>query len=288
LQEEGLRKTRRFAVFLSFTSTFKLLPSFFHHEPIRIVAYQDRAHYRRFVGHRPGRRAAFRRSGLECRGDDAGAGTRDEEAVARFGRIDALVNNAGYGQYGLFEAIPPEKVREQFEVNVFGVMDVTRALLPHFRKNRGGVIVNVSSGAGIFTLPMISLYCASKFALEGFSEALAYELASQNIAVKIVQPHGGVTATAFNDRSAKDNASDPALADYDDFVGRTREAFATSSAARTISSEDVARVIYDAATDGTPRLRYLVGNDARGFIKARRELPDQDYVDFMRSHFSKP
>ena len=75
----------------------------------------------------------------------------------------------GYGQYGLFEAIPREKVQEQFDVNVFGVMDVTRAILPHFRKNKGGSIINLSSGAGLFTLPMISLYCASKFALEGFS-----------------------------------------------------------------------------------------------------------------------
>ena len=103
--------------------------------------------------------------------------------IARFGRIDALINNAGFGRYGLFEAIPREKIQEQFDVNVFGVMDVTRAILPHFRKNKGGMIVNVSSGAGIFTLPMISLYCATKYALEGFSESLAYELASQNIGV---------------------------------------------------------------------------------------------------------
>ncbi|MEI9986695.1 MAG: SDR family NAD(P)-dependent oxidoreductase [Aliidongia sp.] len=88
-------------------------------------------------------------------------------AVARFGKIDVLINNAGFGLWGVFESTPRDKVLEQFEVNVFGVMDVTRALLPHFRANRSGVIVNVSSGAGVFTLPLISLYCASKFALEG-------------------------------------------------------------------------------------------------------------------------
>jgi len=114
-----------------------------------------------------------------------------ESGIHRFGNIDALINNAGFGLFGLFEATPPEKIQQQFDVNVFGVMAVARAVLPHFRKNKGGVIVNVSSGAGLFTLPMISLYCASKFALEGFSEALAYELASQNIGVKIVEPHGG-------------------------------------------------------------------------------------------------
>jgi NAD(P)-dependent dehydrogenase (short-subunit alcohol dehydrogenase family) len=201
-----------------------------------------------------------------------------ERAVAagikRFDRIDVLINNAGYGQYGLFEAIPREKVQEQFDVNVFGVMDVTRALLPHFRKNKAGVIINTSSGAG-------------KFALEGFSEALAYELASQNIAVKIVIPHGGVTATHFSERSAEDRAVDPALSDYDDFVTRTDDAFARMGAARSIGADEVARVIYTAATDGTDRLRYLIGEDSRGFIRARREMSEENYIDFMRSHFRK-
>ena len=205
--------------------------------------------------------------------------------IARFEKIDLVVNNAGYGLYGLFEAIPREKIQEQFEVNLFGVMDVTRAILPHFRKNKAGMIINISSGAGIFTLPGISLYCASKFALEGFSEALAFELASQNIIVKLVEPHGGVTGTGFSERAAPRPAKDPSLTDYDGFVARTNAAFARMTAARATSAEDVARVIHGAATDGTDRLRYLVGNDSRGFIAARREMSDQDYVDFMRSKF---
>jgi len=111
--------------------------------------------------------------------------------IARFGRIDALVNNAGFGLYGLFEGTSRAKIAEQFDVNVFGVMDVTRAVLPHFRKNGAGLILNVGSGAGVFTLPMLSLYCASKFALEGFTEAISYELASQNITVKMIEPRRG-------------------------------------------------------------------------------------------------
>jgi NAD(P)-dependent dehydrogenase (short-subunit alcohol dehydrogenase family) len=215
--------------------------------------------------------------------DHVGISEAIAAGIGRFGRIDALINNAGYGQYGLFEAVPREKVQQQFDTNVFGVMDVTRAILPHFRENKCGMIVNVSSGAGLFTLPMMSLYCASKFALEGFSEALAYELASQNIAVRLVIPHGGVTATRFPERSRHEGAADPSLTDYDDFVARTNQAFARMTAARTTSSDDVAQVIYDAATDGTDRLRYLVGDDARGFIRARSEMSDQDYVNFMRS-----
>jgi NAD(P)-dependent dehydrogenase (short-subunit alcohol dehydrogenase family) len=109
--------------------------------------------------------------------DRESIGQAIEAGITRFGTIDVLINNAGFGLFGVFEATSREKIQEQFDVNVFGVMDVTRAILPHFRKNKGGLIINVSSGAGIFALPMISLYCASKFALEGFSESLSYELA---------------------------------------------------------------------------------------------------------------
>lgn len=205
--------------------------------------------------------------------------------IGRFGRIHALINNAGYGQYGLFEAIAREKIQQQFDVNLFGVMDVTRAILPHMRRQGGGVIVNVSSGGGIFTLPMISLYCASKFALEGFSESLSYELASQGIIVKLVVPHGGVTNTQFGQRSSQDLASDASLSDYEPFVARTTEAFSRMVAARSVSAEDVAQVIFECITDGSDQLRYFVGNDARGFLKAKRELADQQYVEFMRAKF---
>ncbi|MCZ8254891.1 MAG: SDR family oxidoreductase [Polaromonas sp.] len=208
-----------------------------------------------------------------------------EAGIARFGRIDALVNNSGYGQYGLLEAVSREQILAQFEVNVFGVIELTRAILPHFRKNKGGMVINVSSGAGMFTLPMISMYCASKFALEGFSEAVSYELASQNIAVKLVTPHGGVTSTSFNARTSSGSASDSALSDYGDFVADTAQAFAAMTSASTITSDDVAKVIYGAATDGSSQLRYLVGDDARGFVKARREMSEGDYMAFMRAKF---
>lgn len=219
--------------------------------------------------------------------DKASIAAAIEAGIAHFGRIDALVNNAGYGQYGLFEAVPADAVQQQFDVNVFGVMNTIRAILPHFRANKGGAILNVSSGAGLFTLPLISLYCASKFALEGFTESLSYELASQNIAVKLVIPHGGVTSTSFNATSAKSFGIAPGLSDYDGFVERTNAAFARMAAASTIAADDVAQRILDALTDGSDRLRYLIGDDARGFVKARHELSDTAYMDFMRSHFKE-
>ena len=101
--------------------------------------------------------------------------------IDRFGRIDVVVNNAGFGLFGIFESASRQTVEKQFDVNVFGAMDVVRAILPHFRANRSGTIINVSSGAGVIGFPLASIYSASKFALEGFSEALRYELAPLGI-----------------------------------------------------------------------------------------------------------
>jgi NAD(P)-dependent dehydrogenase (short-subunit alcohol dehydrogenase family) len=205
--------------------------------------------------------------------------------LARFGKIDVLINNAGFSLFGVFEAISREKIQEQFDVNLFGTMDVTRAILPHFRRNRGGLIINLSSRGGLVGLPMISLYCASKFALEGFSESLAFELASQNIGVKIVEPSGGVTSTHFSERMGAEVAGNESVRDYDEFISRTNASFAGMRVARKTNAEEVAQVIYGAATDGTNRLRYFTGEDAGGFVQAKRSMPDQDYVNFMRSRF---
>jgi NAD(P)-dependent dehydrogenase (short-subunit alcohol dehydrogenase family) len=208
-----------------------------------------------------------------------------EEGIARFGRIDALVNNAGFSLFGVFEGIPPEKIREQFDVNAFGMMDVTRAVLPHFRQNKAGVIVNISSRAGLVGLPMVALYCAAKHALEGFSEALAFVLAAQNIKVKIVEPSGGVTGTTFSRRMGEEHGQVSAPADYDQFVARMNAVFASNTASRVTTADEVAGVIFGAATDGTDRLRYFVGEDTGGLVAAKRAMADQDYVDLVRARF---
>jgi NAD(P)-dependent dehydrogenase (short-subunit alcohol dehydrogenase family) len=208
--------------------------------------------------------------------------------IGRFGKIDVLINNAGFSLFGVFETIPPEKIREQFAINVTGVMDVTRALLPHFRQNKAGTIINISSRAGLVGLPLISLYCATKHALEGFSEALAYELASQNIVVKLIEPSGGVAHTNFADRMGKEQTPGTALPDYEAFVAQTGKVFSELSAAPKITADEVAQAIFAAATDGTHRLRYFIGEDSGGFLQARRELSGEAYFDFMRSRFLPP
>ena len=146
------------------------------------------------------------------------------------------------------------------------------------------MIVNVSSGAGVFTLPMISLYCASKFALEGFSEALTYELSPLGIAVKIVEP-GGVATTNFARRSGDEAGQIAAPPDYDDFVAATDVIFAGLRDEAPATEGDVAKVIYQAATDGSDRLRYVATTDILPLVQARRETSEQRYIALLRSRF---
>jgi len=203
--------------------------------------------------------------------------------IARFGQIDVLLNNAGYGQQGIFEAVTLEKIRQQFEVNVFGLMETTRAILPHFRKRKTGTIINITSGAGRVTVPLVSIYAASKFAVEGFSEALSYELESQHIKVKIIEP--GYISTPFYDRAKADYAFDPQLEDYSKFQLEMNDLFSSFGAMDTASPQDVAETIFEAATDDTHQLRYVIGPDLLPMINLRNSSSDQDYIDAMRGQF---
>ncbi len=131
---------------------------------------------------------------------------------------------------------------------------------------------------------MISLYCASKFALEGFSESISYELASQNIRVKIIEP-GGVLSTNFGKRSGAEASQNIPLNDYNAFVAQTNEVFAGLRAKRLATQEEVAKVIFEAATDGTDRLRYVATPAIEPLVKAGRETREDNYMANMRSQF---
>jgi NAD(P)-dependent dehydrogenase (short-subunit alcohol dehydrogenase family) len=209
--------------------------------------------------------------------DNASIGNAVAETLSAFGRIDALVNNAGYGLFGPFETASDEAIAQQFKTNVFGLFDVTRAVLPTMRAQRSGIIVNISSIGGLTTFPMNSLYHATKFALIGFSESLGFELAPFGIQVKIVAP-GGV-ATDFAGRSLvttfKDN-NHP----YADAVEKVAAAFRAPRSGRS-TSEYLAENIYAAVTDGTPKTRYVVGEDAVALLAARAQMTDEQYIAFM-------
>lgn len=206
-------------------------------------------------------------------------------AIARFGNIDVVLNNAGYGLFGIFEGVSREAVQKQFDVNVFGAMDVVRAALPHLRANRSGTIINVSSGAGAIGFPMASVYSASKFALEGWSEALSYELGSLGIKVKIIEP-GGAPQTNFMARMSGETATVQPIGDYVPFLEQIGQVYGgMAGAADADAVEKVIAAIYEAATDSTDRLRYAPTDDIAPLLTARRGSSEDEYRALTRDLF---
>lgn len=207
--------------------------------------------------------------------------TAVDAGLSKFGKIDVLLNNAGYGAYGPLEATPLEKIRKQFDVNVIGLLATSRALLPHFRANRRGVIVNLSSMGGKVTFPLGTLYHGTKFAVEGLSEALHYELAPLGVRVKIIEP--GMVKTDFAGRSF-DFSNDPTLSEYQPVVQSLMSAMGPM--AETASPPElVAEVIFKAATDGTDQLRYEAGADAVQLLAGRRATDDATFLAGIKAQF---
>ena len=208
-----------------------------------------------------------------------------ENGIRQFGKIDVLINNAGQGIFGVFETAPEESIRKLFEVNFFGVLQVTRAILPHFREQKTGMIVNVSSSTGRFTFPLMSIYSASKYALEGFSESLSFELAAQNIKVKIIEP--GMVDTNFDEATRNNYVADPNITAYNDYIDKVIRIFSSGDAGeRKVTAEEAAAAIYDAVTDGSDTLRYIIGEDVKTMITARATMPDREYMEMMRKRFA--
>lgn len=196
--------------------------------------------------------------------------------LERFGRIDVVVNNAGYGLLGAFEAASSEQIERQFETNVLGLMSVCREILPYFREQKKGLIVNVSSVGGRMAFPVSSLYHATKWAVEGFSESLHYELEPFNIRVKLIEP--GPIKTDFYDRS-KELTKKEGLTVYDSFVSRAIDNM-DKAGREAPDGEIVAQTIYQAVTDGTRRMRY--GANTKGILKARKLLPDAIFFALIK------
>ena len=202
------------------------------------------------------------------------------EGIARFGHIDVLVNNAGIGLFSAFEATPDEVIRQAFETNTFGVMSVARAVVPHMRERRAGTIVNVTSSVGIAPMPLVAVYTASKYAIEGFSESLAYELGTFGIRVKIVEP-GFAPSTSFSSNS-NGHRADLMPTAYADFAGRYLNSMQEYPTAYTRES-DVAEAVYAAATDDVDKLRYPAGADSVMLAELRDSLSEQAFIERMRA-----
>jgi NAD(P)-dependent dehydrogenase (short-subunit alcohol dehydrogenase family) len=186
-------------------------------------------------------------------------------AVEASGPLDVLVNNAGVGGIGAFEAMPMAMVREMFETNTLGVMAMTQAVVPQFRKRRSGVIVNVTSSVTLATMPLVSVYAATKMAVDAFTASLALELADLNVRAKLVEPGYGPT-TAFTRNSAPRMEGNMPEA-YAPFAKRVLGDFSQVSV--VTKESDVAEVVYRAANDTSAQLRFPAGPDAVALASAQ-------------------
>lgn len=195
------------------------------------------------------------------------------------GRIDILVNNAGYGLVGPFEDLSIEEIKTQYETNLYGVVRVTQAALPQMRKQMSGRIINMSSGAGRFGYPGGAAYVSSKFALEGLSECLAYELDQFGIKVILVEP--GFIKTNFGSSVAIANKALNPDSPYAKTMQQMQSTF-TKLASHAAPATLVAERVLEAATAAKPKLRYLAGNDVEQWVAAKKSISDEEFFAMMQ------
>ncbi|OQP64067.1 short-chain dehydrogenase/reductase [Niastella vici] len=198
-----------------------------------------------------------------------------QKAIA-LGPVDVVFNNAGYGLMGPLESITDEQLVRQLNTNVLGVIRVTQAFIPYFREKQKGLFISTTSIGGLITFPFASVYHATKWALEGWSESVAFELKKVGVGIKTVSP-GGIK-TDFLSRSA-DMSSHPAYQQWVEkmFAGINEDHFS--------QAEQIAAVVYEAATDGKEKLRYVAGEDAKALYAQRLQLGDEAFRDQMEQTF---
>jgi NAD(P)-dependent dehydrogenase (short-subunit alcohol dehydrogenase family) len=198
-------------------------------------------------------------------------------------RIDVLVNNAGYGLNGAFEDLAMDEIKSQYETNVFGLIRTTQAVLPIMRRQKSGTIVNISSGAGRFGFPNGSAYVSTKFAVEGLSESISYELEPFGIKVIIVEP--GVIRTNFGSGLVIAKKSQDPNSHYSQMMKKISSSF--EELMKNSSSPDlVANVVLKAVKDKNPNLRYLAGNDVEQWLGAKRTMSDEEFYKMMSQNFT--
>jgi len=195
------------------------------------------------------------------------------------GRLDVLINNAGYGMFGPIEEITIQEVKKQFETNFFGTIRVIKAIVPIMRKQGNGIIVNISSMVGRFGVPLNFAYVSSKFAVEGLSESIAFELEEFGIRVIVIEP-GVVKSDFFQNVRVK--GMDP-NSPYHKLM-KMRVSFLDKAMKNSVtSSYDVASIILNALNSKDPKFRYVVGNDATNSIRMRNSLSDRKFIEWIRA-----
>ncbi len=199
------------------------------------------------------------------------------------GKIDVVVNNAGYGGYGMVEAVSLEEAQRQFDANVFGLARVTKAVLPHMRSRKSGTIINMSSVVGKVPSPMIGWYGASKHAVEALSDALRAEVKGFGIKVAIIEP--GAMATEFLDVALKQIQTIKHPQEYKSNVSNFVEAF-KKNYSKAPGPEPVVNAILKATNSSNPKTRYKVGSDSKMAIIIHGLLSDKGMDNVMRMMFN--
>lgn len=214
--------------------------------------------------------------------DDFSVTNAIESIMSESGRIDVLVNNAGYGLAGAFEDLTIDEIKQQYETNFFGVFRVTQAVIPIMRKQKSGIIVNVSSGAGRFGYPGGSAYVSTKFALEGLSESISYELNPFGIKVILIEP--GVISTNFESGMVKAKKSRESSSAY---WGMTQKMDKLFSQLLQNSSPPslVANIILQAVKSENPNFRYLAGKDVEQWVDQKNKMSDTQFFNMMNQSF---
>jgi short-subunit dehydrogenase len=221
--------------------------------------------------------------------DDASMSSVIDAIIRAEGRIDVLVNNAGYGSYGALEDVPLSEARSQIEVNVFGLARLTQLVLPHMRARRSGTIINISSMGGRFATPLGAWYHASKYAVEGLSDALRLEAEPLGIHVVLVEPGsiqtdwGSIAAEKLTATSGSGSYGPQAAA-----VAARLENSSQPGAPMTSTPSVIAKAILRAATARRPKTRYKAGYGARPMILLSRMLPDRVFDAVTRRLFALP
>jgi NAD(P)-dependent dehydrogenase (short-subunit alcohol dehydrogenase family) len=192
--------------------------------------------------------------------------------------VDVVFNNAGYGLMGSLESLSDDQITSQLNTNLLGVIRITKAFIPHFRNNKNGVFITTTSIGGLFGFPLHSLYNAAKFAIEGWTESMSFELGMFNILIKTIAP--GAIATDFAGRSL-DKAYNPA---YSSLENKLDEAV-DSMMANASAPEKIAEIVYEAATDGKKQLRYLAGPDAEMMYARRLEIGHEGFRNEISNQF---
>ena len=211
--------------------------------------------------------------------DDNSVKNAVDHIISEAGRIDVLVNNAGYSLGGALEDLSMEEIKSQYETNLFGLIRVIQAVLPIMRKQRSGRILNISSGSGIFGFPGISAYVSTKFAVEGLSESIAYELEPFGIKVILIEP--GFVKTNFEHAMVvAKKAQDPA-SPYSELMQKIM-ANASELAKNASDAELVANVIVDAASNPNPRLRYLAGKDVETWAAGKKNMDELEFFNMIK------